>query len=424
MHLVNGCGGGETMKGLGRLLRCLLVLLIVIGTAGCHRMPSGEPGSREIPLRFQGRGNTHLVLEDRVLVVSEQNTLYGEKRMVTCFDRSGKPLWYRRFDSRQLYHMVPLADGSVVVEPEPGTLVALDSDGRTVWEQELPFFRWSDVCFAAGDGLLAFGVEENPSVPERLDILAVYIDSGGAISEAARYPGGAFTSVRGAVPLPSGGFLLHGAGDIEDGPLAGDTEFIACIRADFTVDWVYHVAKNEYVVNGDVLCTDTGFVFAGVYMADGTSVTEKGFVRELDAGGKEVHTQWYDQELPGPLLPLPGGGAAVALTSRDWENESQLRKYDKTWTETGRAELDFTAGELTMLDNGDLAVSGYRERLPERPDFSSTVRETNAVFDRVVERITGELQRVWQKSYDAESGISGWDFFAFPSDLGDVYIET
>ena len=184
-------------------------------------------------------------LEDRVLVVSEQNTLYGEKRMVTCFDRSGKPLWYRRFDSRQLYHMVPLADGSVVVEPEPGTLVALDSDGRTVWEQELPFFRWSDVCFAAGDGLLAFGVEENPSVPERLDILAVYIDSGGAISEAARYPGGAFTSARGAVPLPSGGFLLHGAGDIEDGPLAGETEFIACIRADFTVDWVYHVAKNE-----------------------------------------------------------------------------------------------------------------------------------------------------------------------------------
>lgn len=114
----------------------------------------------------------------------------------------------------------------------------------------------------------------------------------------------------------------------------------------------------------------------------------------------------------------------MALTNRDWENKSQLRKYDKGWTETGRAELDFTADVLTALENGDLAVSGYRERPPERPDFSSTVRETNAVFDRVVERMTGELQRVWQKSYDAESGNSGWDFFAFPNELGDVYIET
>ena len=413
------------MKRLVCLMNILLAMFLSFGCAPSN--VDTVPSDGEVLLSFQGEGHDRLLTEERVVVLSRVDGLFGHKQMATCFDRQGKKLWSARLNTLSIKEACMLDDGSLVYLDEKGRIAALDADGREKWETAPPeHSRFQHILAAKEGGVAAFGIYDDPAVLGKR-LTAFLITDSGTIGQQKPLAAVRSMELRHTAAGASG-YILCGRGQRHNDALAADlpeTAFIVHLHPDFSVDWVYYIANNESVAN--LVMGDDTLLFTGTCKRASVLEKEKMFIRELDAEGQESHTLYFEEgELPFDIAYMPDGSWAAAFYSQDDPDAGNvIRRYNADWTEIHCFLFDDQIQRLTPTSDNGLMIEGYklapREEWPT--DGWITDRSTNAVLDTVVERLDDSFESRWKRVYKGTKGKSGYEFFAFADSHGDVYIE-
>lgn len=301
----------------------------LLGITGCLANPLPSPLVPDpLPtdptlrwLRRYGRANSHesfdvlLPLADGGFFAAGAQMRTGDAAFLVRTTRDGEERWHRLIDGPHAVAAVETADGGVllVVGPEAPRLIALDTDGGTVWSRivrptSTARYEFTDIETALDGGFVLAGTRIDPvesstdgGPTERRSAVVVAVDPEGHVRWERLFPAPDYawaTDDDGNVKWGPGSERANAIVAADDGYLllCEDTDtapYVRRLAADGTERWrrSYGAEYNQSL--WAVAPRDGGYVLAGRRLIDDEDYVDVPWLLAIDTEGSPVWSYGY-----------------------------------------------------------------------------------------------------------------------------------
>ncbi len=198
--------------------------------------------------KFSGKTSTISETAEAVYIYSlaPSSDVKKQKNFIGCYDKSGNKYWEQKMEfSGDVY---PLKDGQFFFANQDGQVAAYDPNGRKLWEKKL------DITIKSNSHYLLNSHEELMvnllSSPNNITEYLIINISGDTKTSSPINATSIYT-----YNYPKGGYITEGYVDYNWS--------ISKIRADFTLEWVYHANENEDNIQICDISKDGQILFSG-----------------------------------------------------------------------------------------------------------------------------------------------------------------